>query len=408
MQNPGRKTVVDYLGLNPKVLIPLKAACRSLMDFPLRSSLTLLGIVLGAAAIIALANIVHSSKQTMLKDFDALGLRQTVVSFDIDNYSDFESILQKKKSLKDKFAGATSLSLMRTGYAQMYHRAAAENVTVIATTANLQQMLNLGLKSGRFLSEFNRDQNFAVIGHRVVERYQERSIIIRIGDLISVGNTPVKIVGILNSVIENGISSFDIDDAVILPVDRHKYFGRNLSSGTVMILRENDVDHSTIEQTIIDELQAIKPDLDYYALSPESFIQSTDQQMETVSLLGNAISVISLLTGGIGVLNIMLVAVSERRREIGLRRAVGATRKNIQNQFLIEAFILCFVGGVIGSVLGLIAAVAFSAFTDISFVLLPSSIALGLGICSIVGITFGYYPAVIATRVEPVAALYGA
>ncbi|MFU8798347.1 MAG: ABC transporter permease, partial [Gammaproteobacteria bacterium] len=280
--------------------------------------------------------------------------------------------------------------------------------SAIGATAVLQSILKLQIKSGRLISFLDQYEPYCVIGDKIAQRLREGGIWNPVGQQIQLGNTLFTIIGVIDSWPENHFFYEDINSAILIPIRTSNMISKNAKINQIIFhLREN----MTIPE--IDALQAkITRYIKLYMKDPKLFFRSAKQmitQMEAqnkiFTLLLGFIGGIALLVGGIGVMNIMLVSVVERRREIGIRLAVGARRKDIQKLFLIESIILSLLGGILGVFLGIIASFFIAVFSKWDFTVFFWPPILGCLVSMATGVFFGFYPAYKAAQLNPIEAL---
>jgi putative ABC transport system permease protein len=246
----------------------------------------------------------------------------------------------------------------------------------------------------------------AVIGDTVAQNLFGASNTDPIGKVIRVGIQPYRVIGVLAPK-----GGFGQDDVIFLPFNtaRQRLSNTNAISGIELTVDSSDhVDEVQQVITIILEqnhhIAKGTPD-DFSTITSAQLLQQVQQATQALTLLLVGIAAISLTVGGIGIMNIMLVSVTERTREIGIRMSVGARRRDIRNQFLIEAVLLCFVGGGIGLLVGLIAGLGLTSTFQLPFVVTVTTFVLPFTVCAVIGIVFGLYPALRAARLDPIVAL---
>ena len=382
-------------------------AATSLMSSPLRSLLALLGIVIGSAAVIAMVNIGHNAKQAVLRQFDSMGAQTTMIEYQDGVQTDVASLLELRghlyrgnPELETVVATVpTSGTLMRKG----------ESVTasVLGTTDDYFATAGLSLREGRFTTELDGGEAHAIIGWKLFDDLRQQGIYLGVGDRVLLDRAPVTLVGILEKRPQSRFSPVDINRSLIVPLESLRRLNREAIGWRLLAVRSKDTDYRVLQRQLEADLRRLLPHTVVRISSPEQLIQNIEQQTRILTLTLGAIGGVSLLVGGIGVMNIMLVSVSERRREIGLRMAIGARVGDIKRQFLTEALILCLVGGCIGLVVGIAVAFGATRYFGQPFELSMASVVLGVGVSTLVGLFFGYHPAAAAAKLDPVDTLYG-
>ena len=213
------------------------------------------------------------------------------------------------------------------------------------------------------------------------------------------------VIGVLDKVAEGGLRPYGMNRAMMAPISTAFRTFQNPDINTIMARVTPHVPIEQLKADIQDYFQKKARGMQVDVTSAEELIERMKKQMQMFSLLLGAIGSISLIVGGIGVMNVMLISVSERKSEIGLRRALGAQQSDIQSQFLIESVLLCLAGGLIGIVLGMGISYLFAYFSKWQFIMSYSSIVLGFGVSTAVGVFCGFYPARTASRMDPIKAL---
>ena len=389
----------------------IENARHSLRSHRSRSILTMLGITIGVASITAILALSLGASSIIQNQVDALGGNIAVVrpgTQQVPNTNQFSTSTLTDNDLLslEMVDGVRAVApiMLLTGAVRGDEQAPA-GTPIVATTPALAQINQLTVRDGQFLDEtINRDT--AVIGAQLsVDLFgSEQSI----GKIVTVRGTPFTIVGVLERQNEPiNYSNVDFDAAVIIGRDS----GQEINQGSVQI-QQIHVQTDTVanlDRAIISMNQALLRnhfgEADFTILSGEAIAQPTSELFRAIAGVGVAIAAISLIVGGIGVMNIMLVTVAERTREIGIRKAVGASNGDIVSQFMIESLFLSIAGGVSGYIVGYL--LAFSIST-----LLPFDPAFSWEIAGItaatsliVGVVFGLYPAIRAARKDPIDAL---
>jgi putative ABC transport system permease protein len=226
-----------------------------------------------------------------------------------------------------------------------------------------------------------------------------------IGENLKIDNRIYTVIGYLDEISAGGLRSFEPNEAIFVHLTTLLRVQASSEISNILAkVREGSSNDSAKVQ--VNEFFVRHPQIkDVLITSPEEMIAQMEKQMKLYTLLLGAIGSISLIVGGVGVMNVMLVSVAERRREIGIRRALGAKRADIKSQFLIESMILSLVGGVLGILLGLGVSFALAHFAKWQFSVSYAAVMLGFGVSSAVGIFFGYYPAHQASKLDPIIAL---
>jgi putative ABC transport system permease protein len=370
----------------------------------LRSFLTMLGIVIGVASIIALITIVQGATNSISSEINSLGVNKIMVSVTGTplkqglSDTDLQDIMAVENVGGVSPAVSVKTSVVAGGKVM-------EDVTVQGRDEVYFTRDTSVLKTGRAINALDLESRnkVALIGVDVAQTLFYGAD--PVGRDMTIEGTTYRVIGTLAP--SSGYSMNSNDDAVIIPYTTAlRSLGvRSITSLDVYL---NDTDRA--DQTVVDIKGVLgqafnyKDDV-YTVFNMGDMIESFQTVMSMMSMLLSGIAAISLLVGGIGIMNMMLVSITERTAEIGLRKAMGATPGRIQLQFIIEAIFLSLIGGMIGLIFGSAIAYAVATFIDISFSITLSTIALAVGFSAAVGIVFGYMPARKASRLNPIDAL---
>ncbi len=384
------------------ILQSFRMAFSSIWSSKMRSFLTMLGIIIGVVAVVVLISLVNGATASVTSEIQGLGSNLLTVSIRNNRYHNLT--LDEISQLNEASAsiGAVAPNLSQPVIAK--NGSKTYSATIQGTTPDYLAIGNLQIQYGRFLKTPDLDSQSAVaiLGINVADELFGRQDVL--GEKISISGRTFLVVGVL----EKGSSAFSgSDDKIIVPFSLAQRMAsqKYLTSFYVASIDSNSVDQAQkdIEATL---LKMYRQDEDAYnIMNQASILDVMDSVMGTLSLLLGGIAGISLLVGGIGIMNIMLVSVSERTREIGIRKAIGAGRNRILTQFLIESMVISVVGGVIGILVswGLLSIV--SAVAGMSFGMTLGVIALAVGFSVLVGVVFGLYPANKASKLHPIQAL---
>jgi putative ABC transport system permease protein len=401
----------------------LSIAMRALRVNKMRSILTMLGIVIGVAAVIAMIAIGGGAQQRLQEQIASLGSNLLIVVPGSIIQSGARLGAGNAQTLTEQDARAITTEIPDVAFAAPLTRSNAQVVfgnTNWATNINgvyndYFDVREWNLAEGRFFDqgEITRFGKVAILGKTVSSQlFGEDN---PVGQVVRIRGIPFEIIGLMES---KGQSSQgqDQDDVIFVPLTtgRNRLFGeprgRIARVGTIMIKAQDGADTQEVEQRITDLLRQrhrIQPSMenDFQVRNLTEILKTQEAASKVMSMLLAAVASVSLLVGGIGIMNIMLVSVTERTREIGLRLAVGARGRDIMMQFLVEAMTLATLGGAVGVLLGVFISwlVAYIANWGIS--LSPLSIIFAVGFSAAIGIFFGYYPAKKAAQMQPIDAL---
>jgi len=394
----------------------IKVAFSSLRANKLRAVLTMLGIIIGVGAVITVVAMGEGAQRAVQDQIEALGSNQLTISSGYRWHrgvgagggtfigtDDYEALV----------AEATLLSAVvpeSEADLQVELRNANVSAEITGTVPQFLSVRNLKLAYGRFLegSDMLARKTVAVIGADLPARLSTTPEQL-VGRTIRIRAIPFEVVGVLESSGESG--RYSVDDHVIIPLStaRYRIIGSDrLNSITVVAASPNLLHAAMVEvERIVRREHHLRPgdENDFFIRNRTDLMETFQGTTRTFSILLAGIALVSLLVGGIGIMNIMLVSVTERTREIGVRKALGATSRNILFQFLVEALTMCMAGGVLGLVTGAVAAGLLSRFANWNTAVAPEAIVLAIGFAGAVGLFFGIYPARRAAALDPIVAL---
>ena len=393
-------------------------AWASLIANKLRSLLTMLGIIIGVAAVIALVSIGNGVKQDIEDSISSLGSNLLVVLPGAPRTPGARSSQGSMKSLKisdyeaiAKLEGVKAASPMTNGSYVVIYQNKNWTTSVAGVNSNFQDVNNWTMTSGRFFSDKNvqNRERVAVVGQTVVKNlFADED---PVGKEIRVKNIPFRVIGVLKSK-GNGTMGNDQDDTVLIPyttsmerVEGIDYLRR------VYVVAKDDGGIDRL-QADIENLLRVRHNIkdtnldDFNIQNMKSIMETVAQTTGTFTLFLGAVAAISLVVGGIGIMNIMLVSVTERTREIGVRKALGATYSVIVTQFLIEAVVISLIGGFIGIAFGIGASKVIGMVSGMSTVVSVPTIIMSFAFSMAIGLIFGIYPARKAAKLNPIDALH--
>lgn len=403
--------IKTYHLLKNQIIECLKIAYSSILAHKLRSLLTMLGIIIGIASVVSVVALGLGSQKQILESISRLGTN-TIEVRGGRGFGDIRSG-KVKLALSDLYA-LKSLPQLESVEAQ-------DGTSSIATYGNISlsakmegggvsifSIKGLNLGTGRFFneSEVSNADNVAVIDDngrkRLFDGFLPEQII---GKTIICNKQPFKIIGILEK--DSRRPDTDITVRIYTPYTtlRNKITGSRVVEQIIAKVRD-DASPALAEEAMVRTLEIKRGKKDFFTINSDSIRQSIEENMATMTLLITCIAVIALVVGGIGVMNIMIVSVSERTREIGIRMAIGARKEDILFQFLIEAVMICMMGAVLGvGLCGLIVFAFNSVSTDFLMIVSSGSVVLGLASSVLIGLIFGFFPAKNAANLNPINAL---
>ena len=393
-------------------------AWASLVANKLRSILNMLGIIIGVAAVIALVSIGNGVKQDIEDSISSLGSNLLVVMPGAPRTPGVRPSQGSMKSLKisdyeaiAKLEGVKAASPMTNGSYVVIYQNKNWTTSVAGVNANFQDVNNWTMTSGRFFSDKNvqNRERVAVVGQTVVKNlFADED---PVGKEIRVKNIPFRVIGVLKSK-GNGTMGNDQDDTVLIPYTTSMERVEGIDYLRMVYVVAKDDEGIDRLQADIENLLRVRHNIkdtnldDFNIQNMKSIMETVAQTTGTFTLFLGAVAAISLVVGGIGIMNIMLVSVTERTREIGVRKALGATYSVIVTQFLIEAIVISLMGGFIGIAFGIGASKVIGMVSGMSTVVSVPTIIMSFAFSMAIGLIFGIYPARKAAKLNPIDALH--
>lgn len=384
-----------------------KMATSAIMAHKLRALLTMLGIVIGIASVISVVALGRGTQQQVLSNINSLGTN-TMTIMNGTGFGDRRANLTKNLTVSD------AELLNKQGFVDSTTPSSNLSATVIYGNTNVtgsvngvgEQYLNVkGMKmvSGRFFNA-NEVKEAAQVVVIDANTQKDLGIIAPVeGKVILVDKKPLKIIGLAeesNNMHQTSLKLWTPYTTLMQRISGEKH----IDSLTVKV--KDEVESQTAEKSVISLLSAKHGKKDFFIMNSDTIKQTITSTTNTLTLLISSIALISLVVGGIGVMNIMLVSVTERTKEIGVRMAIGAKQRNILQQFLIEAILICLLGGVIGILLAGTIITLFNTFgSNFKMLLSLESVVLAVFFSTLIGVVFGYMPAKNASKLNPIVAL---
>src|SRR6266542_400879 len=397
-------------------------AWEAILKNKIRSFLTMLGIIIGVAAVIIMISISAGTEATIQEQITSLGSNLVFVQGSFTRGGPGQApptgglVFDDAPAIQENVDGVIAVVVEQNSSANVkFGDVTLEDVELLGTTSGFPSVRDMTLTDGRYFNDndINRKQKVAVLGYKLAqELFGDEN---PVGQYITVGTTKLAVIGVFD---EKGlVGNTDFDSRIYIPITvvfqkfTPSQFARFLGDRIRMVYVE--VDPAANLDTVITQIKLLLAKRHDVTLDTADFTVTTQQDIistreSTTAAFRNLlawVAGVSLIVGGIGIMNIMLVSVTERTREIGIRQAIGATPDDIRMQFLAEALLLSIVGGLIGIGIGVGGAYIFGSISDLRTVIVPSSILLAFGSAATVGAFFGFYPANKAAQLDPIEAL---
>jgi putative ABC transport system permease protein len=399
----------------------IRISFRALKRNKMRSALTMLGIVIGVGAVIAMIAVGSGAREKIASQISSMGSNLIMVlpgattagGVRMGSGTQPTLTLSDAEAIQKECPAVSEVAPILNGVAQVVHGSQNWATGVIGTTPGMLTVREWPLDSGRpFTQQDVRNATkVCLIGKTVVDNLFGDDD--PIGKVVRIKKVPFTVIGVL-SVKGQSPQGQDQDDAIHVPVTtaQKKLFGTAFPGmvRTIMVKAKSTGDLASAEKQIIELLRqrhhiGQKQENDFTVRNLTQAMQTAEQSANVMGLLLGSIASVSLLVGGIGIMNIMLVSVTERTREIGIRMAIGAKTWDIRLQFIIEAMTLSLIGGIAGIIAGISSSKLISMFAGWTTIVSPFSILLAFGFSGLVGIFFGFYPAYKASLLDPIEAL---
>jgi putative ABC transport system permease protein len=400
-----------------------RVALRALRVNKLRSALTMLGIIIGVGAVIAMVGVGAGAQARVAEQIQSLGSNLIIVlsgsttqgGIRLGQGSQLTITEEDSAAIAREIPAVQAAAPSMRGNAQVVYGNLNWGTGIQGVTADYSEVREWPVVAGRFISGEDVDGATKVVLLGQTTAQNLFGDLDPLGQIVRIKKVPFTVVGMLDRKGQNSWGQ-DQDDVALIPLStaKKKVLGvsqanaRSVGSISVKIRAgENLADAEEQMRGLLRQRHRLQPyqDDDFTIRNLSEILQTQEESSKVMTYLLAAIASVSLLVGGIGIMNIMLVSVTERTREIGLRMAVGARGRDILMQFLVEAITLSLIGGIIGIVLGLVGSQAISQFAEWRTQVPAGSVAMAFGFSAAVGVFFGFYPARKAARLDPIEAL---
>jgi len=396
----------------------MRVAIGSLRSNPMRSILTMLGVIIGVAAVITMVALGTGAQSAVESRISALGTNVLTVRQGFGRGAGGARGRSERLSIEDareiqaKSRTVTDVVPIFQRETQIEYGNVNMSAQIVGTWANWASVNSWEIAQGRFMTQAEADgrRRVAVLGSELAKELFPPSVD-PVGAQIRIRGIQFEVIGVFKEKGSGGGFGGSPDEQAWIPLSTSQWrvFGTDrLSNIQVKVANDNLITAAMAEiETIVRRTHRLRPDAesDFQISSQTQFLEVLQESQQTFTYLLAGIAAVSLLVGGIGIMNIMLVSVTERTREIGIRKSIGATRGSVQLQFLIEAVVLSCLGGALGIALAWVASDQLSESFGWTMVIPPDAVVMSFGFAALIGIVFGFYPAVRASRLDPIEAL---
>jgi putative ABC transport system permease protein len=403
----------------------LNSSWKSLLSNKMRSTLTMLGVIIGVAAVIMMIAISAGTQATISEAINALGSNLLFISPSFNRGGPREGpqnsrgglVYKDVAAIRDQINGIAGVSVEQqaSNATIKFEGVSLESITIVGTTPDFTTVRAVKIGSGRFFTEdeITRTDKVVVLGKTVAEKLF--GTVDPLGQTINVNNVQLTVIGVAAA--KGSVSGVDFDSQIYVPItlvfkkfspsEFARIVGDRVRTIFVSVDKNADMDSVINQITILlaarHKVTVDSPD--FTITSQQDVITTQGSTTSSFRTLLAWVAGVSLIVGGIGIMNIMLVSVTERTREIGLRQALGATPADIQVQFLSEALMLSLIGGLFGVLTGIGGGILFGSLSGMRTVIVPYSVVLSFTSSAVIGVFFGYLPAQKAAQLDPIEAL---
>lgn len=371
-----------------------------------RGILALVGIAIGTAAVVAMLHVGHNASREALRQFEALGTDLILMQPQASGNTSSEVGLVDVLALPRQGIGISDVSAMVQTGGNIRARRFDVQANILAATDGIYALAKAKLAYGRFTSDLDGFSPFAVLGAETANDLQgangER---ITVGERITFNGQNLTVIGVLEDAPPNVLLNLELNRSLIIPFAAARRVTSQVAISQIAGRLSPGANDEQAAVAVAEYFEPLVTNGFMHVATARQLIANIEQQMRIYATLILGVGAVSLVVGGVGIMNVMLMSVMERRQEIGLRLALGARRKDIRLMFLCETLILAAIGSAIGTGLGYLAGWLFASGSDWQFEPAPLAVPLGAGMALVVGLFFGIYPAFLASRLDPVTAL---
>ncbi|MEW6364345.1 MAG: ABC transporter permease [Acidobacteriota bacterium] len=393
----------------------VKEAANSLLHSRQRTFLALLGIIIGIGSFIAMVSVGTIVRNESLSQFKELGTDILTVTKDIQpepgrdqrrrEVEEARFRLDDVLALPSQCPSIQDVAPTSAIYGTMTCEGKRFTSHGLGVTESFFRIFKVPVEDGRSISDLDAYMPFCVISHEKAEEIGSAGISSIVGKEVQFKERVFTVIGVLSEVPRSKMRPREINEGILVPLTTSLRFPLRPEIKTITARVAPESTNQAASEQLVQYFEKKNRTLMVRVQSAEDVMEKMEKQMRLFTLLLGAIGSIALVVGGVGVMNVMLVSVSERKREIGIRRALGAQQSDIQAQFLMESVMLSIVGGTAGMGVGLGAAYSICVFNQWEFFVSLLAVALGVGVSCAVGLFFGFYPARQASKLNPITAL---
>lgn len=371
-----------------------------------RGILALMGIAIGTAAVIAMLHVGHNARREALRQFETLGTDLVMMQPQSTGVTVADVSVKDVLDLPSQGIGMSSTAVMIQTGGSIRAKRTDVQATIVAATDAIYALGKARLDRGRFTSDLDDFAPFAVLGSEIAATIETASgAPVAIGDRLSFAGQILTVIGVLRDSPANFLLNLEFNRSIIVPFGAARRVVSAAQIPQITGRLSPGADDIATAEAVREYFARRMKDGSMQVTTARELIANIEDQMRIYATLILSIGAVSLVVGGVGIMNVMLMSVMERRQEIGLRLALGAKRRDVRLMFLTETLILAIIGSTIGTAIGYLAGWIFADSSGWQFEPTPLALPLGAGMALVVGLFFGIYPAMRAARLDPVAAL---